>query len=287
MPESDPHRPAPRPERPYRPGGRSDRERRPYPPRGARPPPRADREDFEQVICGLRACEAVFERRAAAILRVYYRHDRLAQVSPILRWVAERRLPYHELDEEQLVRLTESTHHEGFAMAVRPLRCVSWQEAAAANPRAWVALDRVENPHNAGAIIRTCAFFGVEAALLGGLSPTTRLSTAFLRMAEGGAEWLHIAGCTHVPEVLLGLRHRGVTAIGFETDGKPFPPDEPLPSPLIFVFGNEQAGLSPLARRHCAAVYRIPGRGHVASLNVSVTAGIVLAEWARRTPAPA
>ena len=247
--------------------------------------------DREQVLYGVKACQAVYEQRPDDILRIYYRAERRRELGSMLKWAAARRITYRELDEAAMRRVAGTIHHEGLAMAVNPLRYgvfgasdsgASDSGAVRSTPdRSWVALDGVENPYNLGAIVRSCAFFGVPVILAGGAIPGEKVNGAAIRAAEGGAEWVDLIGCQNLADALAAVRVLGLTPIGLESDAPRVFGADPLPRPVVLVAGHEQAGLSPEVRNECDAIYAIPGEGGVGSLNVSVSVGIALAELFR------
>ena len=247
--------------------------------------------DREQVLYGVKACQAVYEQRPDDILRIYYRAERRRELGSMLKWAAARRIPYRELDEAAMRRVAGTIHHEGLAMAVNPLRYgvfgasdsgASDSGAVRSTPdRSWVALDGVENPYNLGAIVRSCAFFGVPVILAGGAIPGEKVNGAAIRAAEGGAEWVDLIGCQNLADALAAVRVLGLTPIGLEADAPRVFGANPLPRPVVLVAGHEQAGLSPEVRNECDGIYAIPGEGGVGSLNVSVSVGIALAELFR------
>jgi TrmH RNA methyltransferase len=239
----------------------------------------------EQSVYGVKAALALIERRPGDVLRLHYRADRRAQLKGVLAWAATRRLPYRELDEESLKKVAGGSHHEGLVVIARPLRYGSFAAEAAEvtderGPRGrqplWVAVDGVENPHNLGAILRSCAFFGADGVLVGGAAPGDKVNQAALRIAEGGAEYVRLAGEENLAARLTALVGEGWAVLGLETDGSPLPRQRPA-RPVLLVLGHEHEGLRPEIRRACTAVHRIPGRGTLASLNVSVAAGVALA----------
>ena len=257
--------------------------------------------DREQVLYGVKACQAVYEQRPDDILRIYYRAERRRELGSMLKWAAARRIPYRELDEAAMRRVAGTIHHEGLAMAVNPLRygvfgasdsgaSVSGANESGANgsgavrstpDRSWVALDGVENPYNLGAIVRSCAFFAVPVILVGGAIPDEKVNGAAIRAAEGGAEWVDLIGCQNLADALAAVRVLGLTPIGLEADAPRVFGAHPLPRPVVLVAGHEQAGLSPEVRNECDGIFAIPGEGGVGSLNVSVSVGIALAELFR------
>jgi TrmH RNA methyltransferase len=230
-----------------------------------------------QTLFGRRACLAVFERRPEEIRRIYYRRDQAAPLKGMLAWAASRRIAYRELDEEELRRVAKSAHHEGLVLATEPLRFAPLEPDAVGEARGWMALDRVENPHNLGAILRTCAFLGVEALLAGGVGPGEKVNAAALRVAEGGAEHVRLFAAPDPGAALQGFAERGYAVVGLETDSPPLRAAEFATAPWVLVAGHEQEGLAPAARRACTAIRSIAGTGAVSSLNVSVAVGIALA----------
>lgn len=244
----------------------------------------------EQSVYGVKAALALIERRPDDVLRLHYRKDRRAQLKGVLAWAASKRLPYRELDEDSLKKVAGGSHHEGVVVIAKPLRFTAF-DAGGAVPRQeqvgsqparppprplWVAVDGVENPHNLGAILRSCAFFGADGVLVGGASPGDKVNQAAIRIAEGGAEYVRVTAAADLAQVLTSLGLNGWAVLGLETDGSPLPRSRPA-RPVMLVLGHEHEGLRPLIRQACSAVHRIPGAGPLASLNVSVAAGVALA----------
>jgi TrmH RNA methyltransferase len=229
-----------------------------------------------QAVCGLEACLALFRRRPDAIVRIHYRADRLDVLRPLLAWAARERLPYRELDDEGLLRVGESAHHGGVVIVAQPLRFAPpVPERPAAHGR-WMALDGVENPHNLGAILRTCAFFGLDGVLAGGVQPDAVVSAATLRVAEGGAEHLALCAAPDLAPALAELARRGFEVIGLETDAPRTLGALAPREPWLLAVGHERDGLSPAVRAVCTQLCRIDGVGNLGSLNVSVSAGVAL-----------
>jgi TrmH RNA methyltransferase len=150
-----------------------------------------------------------------------------------------------------------------------------------------LALDRVRNPQNVGAMLRSAAFFGLDAVLLGAPAPHPGLSPFALRIAEGGAEHLVFSRTTDLAETLSALRARGVRIIGADSHADAGLGELDRTRPAVLVFGHEREGLGARIRATCDQLVEIRGSGAVESLNVGVAAGIFMAELiARRPPEP-
>jgi RNA methyltransferase, TrmH family len=76
----------------------------------------------EETYHGLRACEAIFARRPAEIVRVYLTAARKPRLAKLLAWCAANRKGFQIVEEENLRRITSSTHHEGVAILAKAIR---------------------------------------------------------------------------------------------------------------------------------------------------------------------
>jgi 23S rRNA (guanosine2251-2'-O)-methyltransferase len=146
-----------------------------------------------------------------------------------------------------------------------------------------VVLDGVEGPHNLGAVIRTAHAAGAAAVVI----PERRavgLTETAARAAAGAVAHLPVVRVTNINRALEELKERGYWIYGLDERGPEEYDRVEYATPTAFVLGAEGRGLHQQVSRHCDLLVRIPmaARG-VASLNVSVAAGIVLFEWRRRT----
>jgi 23S rRNA (guanosine2251-2'-O)-methyltransferase len=133
----------------------------------------------------------------------------------------------------------------------------------------------VQDPHNLGACLRTADAAGAHAVVVPkdravGLTPAAR------KAAAGAAETVPLVRVVNLARCLRGLKARGLWVIGADALGEIPLFEADLSGPLAFVLGAEGSGLRRLTREHCDRVVSLPMRGQVASLNVSVAAGILL-----------
>jgi TrmH RNA methyltransferase len=246
--------------------------------------------DAVEVIYGLRAGLAVFARRRDDIVRCAHvriqSSDHAAsralrrELDDLTRWAAARHVPCVEMREPALDAFAGSTHHEGLCIIARPRRWLSTSQLGDAFTRAGgagLALDRVRNPYNIGAMLRTAAFYGLEAALLGTPAPHPGLPPSAVRVAEGGAEHLKMARTTDLAETLARLRACGVQVVGADVHATTSEGSFAFERAALLVMGNEREGLGDRVRAQCDAFVAIRGNGAIESLNVAVAAGILLA----------
>lgn len=237
-----------------------------------------------EIVFGHRAAAAVWAVRPADVIKIGYARERAGDVEEMLRAASAQRIPVDELTERELERAAKSTHHEGLVVRAKPRKWSSLSDLADTLIRTRgfaVALDRVRNPYNVGAILRSAAFFGIEAAILGSLAPHPALAPDAIRVAEGGVEHLRLARTTDLAETLVRLRGRGLRVVGGESDAKASLFGYAFVPPTVLVLGHEREGLSPAVRAACDDVVAIPGAGNVVSLNVGVAASVCIAELAR------
>ncbi len=192
------------------------------------------------------------------------------------------------LDAGVLAQRLAGRVHQGIAAEVLPM--VPWSEerlllsAAAATDPLLLALDGVQDPHNLGASLRTADACGVLALIV----PRDRaapLNATARKSASGAAESTTVVAVTNLARTLLLLKQAGLWIVG--ADAQAPQPDAAidLTGPRVLVLGGEGRGLRTLTRRHCDWLVRLPQRGTVESLNVSVAAGMLLYEALRQRSA--
>ena len=142
-------------------------------------------------------------------------------------------------------------------------------------------LDGVTDPHNLGACLRVANAAGAHAVI----APKDRacgITPAVSKVASGAAESTPYLMVTNLARTLAEIKERNIWVVGaderaaktiFETD---------LPDSIAWVLGAEGEGMRRLTRESCDLLARIPMKGEVESLNVSVSAGICLFESLRR-----
>ena len=271
------------PRRPPRPGPRPQRPT----PASERGPPRHQRK-AEEKYHGVRACEALFARRPADIVRVYVSARRKPTFAKLIEHCVRARKGFQVVDDGSLERLTGSLHHEGIAILAKAIvrrdlaGLVDGIESGSITGPL-VYLDGVQNPHNLGSILRTAAHFGA-GAIVGAEGHLPPLSAAAVRVAEGAAEHVPVVALANPGPDLARLKKAGFEFVATTSRG-----GEPLwkatlgpAERLVVVMGSEGEGTSRAVERACDRTVQIPGTGAVESLNVSVACGIVLGEIRRR-----
>lgn len=144
-----------------------------------------------------------------------------------------------------------------------------------------LVLDRVQDPHNLGACLRTADAVGVHAVIAPKKSAVP-LTDTVRRIAAGAAEHVPFVQVTNLARTLEQLQGEGIRIIGTSDDAKATLYDADLTGPLAVAMGFEESGLRRLTRELCDEFVRIPMSGAVECLNVSVATGVCLYEARRQ-----
>ncbi len=176
--------------------------------------------------------------------------------------------------------LDEGSVHQGAALEVRPLNWGPLADIAISGPGRplLVFLDRVTDPHNAGAILRSAEVFGARA-VVAPRHHSAPETGALAKAASGAMERQPYLRVTNLAEAMQDCRDAGYTLLGLDGEA-PLTLDEGLAPvgdrPLGLVLGAEGPGLRDRTRDTCHALVRIPAAGPFGSLNVSNAAAVAL-----------
>ena len=178
-----------------------------------------------------------------------------------------------------LDRLAGTPAHQGVVAMGAAKKYADLEEIAASEMV--VVLDGVEDPHNLGAIIRTAHAAGAGGVIV----PERRaagITDVVAKAAAGALEHLPVTRVVNVNRTLEELKRSGHWIYGLDERGTEDYDRVEYAAPTVLVLGGEGKGLHEQVRKHCDVLVRIPVAGKIASLNVSVAAGVVLFEWRRR-----
>jgi 23S rRNA (guanosine2251-2'-O)-methyltransferase len=187
-------------------------------------------------------------------------------------------------DGERLARLAGGARHQGVVARVLPLAARhSLDEVldAVSGPPLVLVLDGVTDPHNLGACLRVADGAGAHA-LVAPRDHAVGINATVAKVASGAAETVPYLMVTNLARTLGELKERGLRVVGTAEDAPESLHEADLSGPLALVLGAEGLGMRQLTRKSCDALVRIPMRGAVESLNVSVAAGVCLYEALRQ-----
>ncbi|MEH8020516.1 tRNA/rRNA methyltransferase [Rheinheimera metallidurans] len=239
--------------------------------------------DNESKVYGENACRVLFTQRPESVIRLYVSQQMAAKFADVMKYLAAAKKAYHIVDGAELEKVAGSGHHGGVVLLVKrkPLQnLATYLQKKDRKQDCLLALDGVGNPHNLGAITRSCAHFGVGGIIM--KQPELLQSGAALRTAEGGGEFIDGLSCDNLPLALKLCKEAGYTLVTTSSHGGSSLYNSKLPAKVVIVFGEEMFGVSQNVAKSADIALQIPGTGKVESLNVSVAASLILGEWYRQ-----
>ncbi len=184
------------------------------------------------------------------------------------------------------VPIDEGSVHQGAALEVKPLNWGQLADVAVSGRGAplVVLLDRVTDPHNVGAVLRSAEVFGARA-VIGTLRHSAPETGALAKTASGALERQPYLRVTNLADAMVELRAMGYVLLGLDGEAEQTV-DEAVAAagtrPIALVMGAEGPGLREKTRETCDALVRIPYAGEFGSLNVSNAAAVALYAVSRR-----
>ena len=241
-----------------------------------------------KVIFGFHAVGVRLKVAPASIIEVYADPTRRdARMRQFLQRAAEAGVRVIEADAQRLARLAGSAGHQGLAARVHPVELarslddlLDGVEAAGTAPLLLV-LDGVTDPHNLGACLRVADGAGAHA-VIAPKDHAVGISATVAKVASGAAETVPYFMVTNLARTLGELKERSIWIVGTAGEAEQTVYDMDLKVPTALVLGAEGDGMRQLTRKTCDVLARIPMRGAVESLNVSVASGVCLYEALRQ-----
>lgn len=241
---------------------------------------------YEQIY-GFHAVQQVLTTDISRVYELWVqesRHD--AKLQTILTLAQQQGIAIHTVPKKTLDKLTQVANHQGIVIRCRThlLATPPTLEgylATLTTPPFLLVLDEVQDPHNLGACLRTADAAGIQAVVV----PKNRacgLSSTVRKVASGAADSVPLILVTNLATTLRWLQEQGVWLVGADSHSQVSLFETRLTGPLALVLGSEGTGLRRLTREICDVLVHIPMLGTVASLNVSVAAGICLYEAVRQ-----
>ncbi len=181
--------------------------------------------------------------------------------------------------KKEIERLVEGTH-QGIILSIPDYSYQNLNDVLMEEPKFLVILDHLEDPHNLGAIIRTCEAAGVDAIVM----PKDRqvqVNATVMKTSVGTLDNMNIVSVTNLVQTIGILKKAGFWIVGTALENSIDYRDIDYSSKIALVIGNEGSGMSRLVTKSCDYVAKIPMYGKTNSLNASVAAGIMIYEVIR------
>ena len=209
--------------------------------------------------------------------------ERSGSVVAIIAKAKQKNIPVKDVDSKKLDFLAKGVNHQGIVgqYAVKEYSTLedifALAEERGESPFI-IVLDKIEDPHNLGAIIRTAECAGAHGVIIperrsAGLSYTVEKTSA------GALEYMPVVRVKNISAVLQKLKDKGIWVYGADMDGEHYKKVK-CDGEVVLLIGNEGKGISPLVAKDCDVIVSLPMKGKINSLNASVAAGILMYEIA-------
>jgi len=242
----------------------------------------------QDIIYGLHALREALRSGSGRLLRLYVaRQDR--QYADIVQLARCQHIPVYLEARESLNRFVPHRHHQGIVGFVAAKSYASEEDILdyathQPIPPLLVVLDGIEDPQNLGAVLRTAEAAGVHGVFI----PERRavgLTAGVARASAGAIEYVRVARTTNIGGLINRLQEQDITACALDLHAPVAYTSLDFRGPMALVFGKEGKGIRPGVAGKCRARAAIPMFGHIQSLNLSTTVGIVLFEMIRQRQA--
>lgn len=197
-------------------------------------------------------------------------------------------IPWHSISKKRMDQIADTQNHQGIVAKIDDYKTYAiseiLQQIPAHKTPLLVMLDSLEDPHNLGAILRTCDCVGVDGVIIA-KHRSVRLTPSVAKVSTGAIDTIKVAVVTNLVQALVELKKQGFWVVGADMDQSIDYRKASYDMPLVLVIGSEGFGIRPLVKKNCDYCIRIPMEGCVSSLNASVACGVLLYQiYTQRNP---
>ncbi|MBQ7969031.1 MAG: 23S rRNA (guanosine(2251)-2'-O)-methyltransferase RlmB [Clostridia bacterium] len=211
--------------------------------------------------------------------------ERTGSITSLIAEARSRSIPVVECEKAKLDHISGGINHQGIAaFSAEKEYCeiddiINYAEEKGQKPLIVIA-DRIEDPHNLGALIRAAEVAGAHGLII----PKRKgamLTQVVSKASAGALEHLRIAKVTNLAMTVEDLKKRGLWIFAAEAGGEKYY-EQDMTCPAAIILGSEGHGVAKLLLDKCDFVLSIPMYGKVNSFNVAAAAAVILCEAARQ-----
>ncbi len=189
----------------------------------------------------------------------------------IIKFIQDNKISYSVTDQRNMDGMVEG-RHQGIIAVIDDYEYSDYRDML--NDNVVVMLDHLEDPHNFGAIIRTCEAAGIKSIII----PKDRsvsVTSTVMKTSAGALEHVNIAMVNNLVNVIDDFKDNGFFVYAADMDGENYKSVD-YANKVLLVIGSEGNGVGRLVKKNCDQILAIPMSGHVNSLNASVAAAILI-----------
>lgn len=206
------------------------------------------------------------------------------KIKKILNLAKQHKINAQEVPREKLDQITRGAH-QGIAAFVSPIEYIDFDDLllSVKNKKnaIIVILDRVEDPHNFGSIIRTSAAAGVDGIIIA-KRRSSPVTSAVEKASAGTVELVPIIQVSNIARSIDKLKENSFWIIGAEAKSGQHYFEHDYNMNCALVMGGEDQGISSLVQKKCDIMVSLPMNNNVNSLNVANSASILIYELVRQ-----
>lgn len=184
-------------------------------------------------------------------------------------------IPITYLEKYEMDQMVNGLH-QGIILEVEDYKYASLDDFIDEENSLVVILDHLEDPHNFGAIVRTCEAAGVNGIIIP-KDRSVEVNPTVIKVSTGATENMNIARVTNIVQTIKELKENGYWIIGTDMQGTDYDKID-YRGKIAIIIGNEGSGMSRLVKENCDFIATIPMIGKTESLNASVSTGIIVYE---------
>ena len=209
------------------------------------------------------------------------------KINHIYKLARSGKIPITKIDSKKIDKIVGNSNHQGVVALISPIRTATITDILekAGNERkssCVVILDRINDPHNMGAIIRSAEVFGASGIIYPSRE-SAPLTETVVKASAGAAFHIPICKTGNVVTAIQQLKENGFWIYGSAPDAHDVLWETDFKRNCALIIGNEEKGIRTLIRKQCDLLFKIPQTGATDSLNASVASGVILAEIFRQT----
>lgn len=226
-------------------------------------------------------------RSGRQIDKIYVkRGDKQGSIIPIIRQAKKQGIIVSEVDAAKLNEMSETKNHQGVIALVSPVEYADIDDVLELareknEPPFIVILDRINDPHNLGSVIRTANCAGAHGVVIPRHDSVTVTATVE-KAAAGATAYTPVVRAANLAKTIDYLKENGVWVTGADAAGDRSLFEADLKGGVAIVVGSEGEGISRLVAEKCDFLVKIPMKGNVNSLNASVAAALMIYECAKQ-----
>ena len=209
------------------------------------------------------------------IFEVYLREDVFKNDTLFVNRLNQRKIKIHILDKHQMNQMFDGLH-QGYGANIENFNNYALEDIINPNKKQlFLILDKLNDPNNLGAIIRSCDAFGVDGIIIPNKN-SIGITDTVVKVSTGAIFYVPIVTVSNINQTIDKLKKNNFWVVGTDASANQSISEIKNDRNLALVIGSEGYGISSLVAKNCDYLVKIPMTGHVNSLNASVSAGIMI-----------